>query len=396
MLSTLVAAAVLVANAAAAPPRHPPRGVSRLWSQFPLDQGQGDGSMQGARHRRVAKPHGGSAAATSTGGNAAKKSTRGNAAKKSPGANGAGKATPRRSRFLWLGAAVGALALLLVGSVAVRFGALSVVKSRTGGSRLSRFNRHKKDESTQPEPELHAASPDRLTPASSAGSQVDAQPKNSSFVGPGATAGRGAVVEPSAKATPAGPPEAEIKGRLDAATIGEHVASVLKAAEAAAANLRVEAEQDSKRVREQAQREADEIRARVGREAESERQEAQHALETAGKVAKATRSEADRYAEERRREADSQVRRLVQDAERQAAEIGDVGAERHRVLLADIAASESRMSELAESLRDVAARLEGVVGANRGGNGVAPSIGDSLQASVAQRIQDQSAGPRSA
>jgi hypothetical protein len=53
----------------------------------------------------------------------------------------------------------------------------------------------------------------------------------------------------------------------------------------------------------------------------------------------------------------------VQDAERRASSIADSSEGRHRALLVNIAASEGRLRDLANSLRGLASSLDDAVGA---------------------------------
>jgi hypothetical protein len=146
------------------------------------------------------------------------------------------------------------------------------------------------------------------------------------------------------------------------AGVGEHVAAVLASAEEAAQKIRAEAEVAARDARDQATREADEIRARAAQEAQADRESAHRLMEETESNARKIRSDADRYAEERDREANAQAAEIVRDAERRAASISDASNERHRVLLANIAASESRLRDLALSLRTVAGSLDDVLG----------------------------------
>ncbi len=149
---------------------------------------------------------------------------------------------------------------------------------------------------------------------------------------------------------------------LSLANVGEHVASVLASAEAAAQKIRAEAEQEAKDLRQDATRIATEIRTRATEEAQVERAATRRLVDEAETSSHGIRSDADRYAEEGRREADSQAAQIIRDAERRAASIADSSGDRHRVLLTNIAASETRLRELAKSLRGVAVSLDEVVG----------------------------------
>jgi hypothetical protein len=168
----------------------------------------------------------------------------------------------------------------------------------------------------------------------------------------------------------------------DLAQLGEHVTSVLAAAESAAQKLRSDAEQDAQRTREQAAEAADTLRERAATDAEAERAEARRQVSLAEEEAQATRAEADSYAERRRREANDEAMRLVRDAEQRASQLASIAAERHRVLLVNVSASETRMRNLAGSLRDVASRLEEVSEGAKPGDGLDAALDRSLIVSV--------------
>ena len=168
----------------------------------------------------------------------------------------------------------------------------------------------------------------------------------------------------------------------DLTYVADHVKTVLAAAEAAADKLRFDAEQDAQRIRDEATRSADDAREHAATEAEAERAEARRQLTHAKEEARATQTEADAYAESRRREADAEAMRLVRDAERRSSQIAAVAAERHGILLNDIAASEGRMRELAVSLREVAQRLDDVAGSTVGEVELDRTLMDEAGASV--------------
>ena len=169
------------------------------------------------------------------------------------------------------------------------------------------------------------------------------------------------VTEERTDETVPAPPE-PTTGEKDLAAVGEHIASVLAAAESAATKLRVDAESEATVVREEAEQAATEIRRRARLEAETTRAAAQQTLEQAEAAGADMRSEADRYGANRHREADAHAAKIVLEAERKAADIADTSEERHRVVLTNIATSEARLRELAKSLRKVASALDTVVG----------------------------------
>ena len=120
------------------------------------------------------------------------------------------------------------------------------------------------------------------------------------------------------------------------AQVGEHVASVLAAAEAAAQKLWAEAERDASRARERAAAEAEEIK-----------------------------SDADRYGAARRQEAEAEAGERVRAAEAEAAALTRAAGERARLLREQIATSEERLRELATGLRAATAALDNVLSDSR-------------------------------
>jgi hypothetical protein len=185
--------------------------------------------------------------------------------------------------------------------------------------------------------------------------------------------GTGGVTEPPAAAlVETAPEEAPSQSAgLDMSSVGEHVASVLAAAEAAAQRIRGEAQQEAKETEQEAARAANEIRTRATQEAQAERASSRRLVDEAEVASRGIRAEADQYADDRRREVEAQAAQTVRDAERRAASIADTSGERNRVLLANIAESETRLRDLAQSLRGVAASLDDVVG-----NGDSPAVDD--------------------
>jgi hypothetical protein len=183
----------------------------------------------------------------------------------------------------------------------------------------------------------------------------------------------------SPQSVAAASPEPDTVARTDLGDVGQHITSVLAAAEAAAAKLRSDAENEATEVREQAEQAAGDIRRRVRQEAETARASAQEIVAEAESTSADTRSEADRYAENRRREADAHAAKIVLEAEQRAASIADAAEERHREVLTNIATSEARLRDLAKSLRGVASALDTVVGDE---DGEEPGLEESLRSRV--------------
>jgi vacuolar-type H+-ATPase subunit E/Vma4 len=134
----------------------------------------------------------------------------------------------------------------------------------------------------------------------------------------------------------------------DYSQFGEHVASVLKAAEAAA-----------ERLAEDARRQATEILAQ----------------------AKDVREQADVYAEQKQREVDAETAKMLESAELTAARRVQEARQRNEALHKDLELTEKRLQDLVSGLRTLASHLENLLGAGSDG-GVDEALRDSLSATV--------------
>jgi hypothetical protein len=144
--------------------------------------------------------------------------------------------------------------------------------------------------------------------------------------------------------------------------VGEHVEMVLKAAEDAAENLVKEARIRAIAIRDDAERDAttrldaaNATAARLTAEAEAAHTEA---LASAERV----RAAAEGDAVAQRAEAEEEAARLRADAEREAATFAERTQARHEELMNDTALAEDRLRRLVSGLRDVANRLDGLLG----------------------------------
>jgi hypothetical protein len=154
------------------------------------------------------------------------------------------------------------------------------------------------------------------------------------------------------------PPDEAAAGRsidaVDYAQLGEHVASVLNAAELAATAIRTQAEQEGAAQVTEAGRQA----GKILHEAEGLRTEAEEAN-------RLMREQAESYAERTRRDADVEASRLLEAAQKAAATLAREEELRQRELREDIERTEKRLTELGAGLRDLATRLDELVYAGR-------------------------------
>jgi cell division septum initiation protein DivIVA len=134
----------------------------------------------------------------------------------------------------------------------------------------------------------------------------------------------------------------------DYSQFGEHVASVLKAAEAAA-----------ERLADDARRQASEILAQ----------------------AKDVREQADGYAEQKHREVDAETSKLLESAELTAARRVQEARQRNEALHKDLELTEKRLQDLVVGLRTLASHLENLLGPGSE-SGVDEALRDSLSATV--------------
>lgn len=173
---------------------------------------------------------------------------------------------------------------------------------------------------------------------------------------------------------------------VDYGELGAHVASVLEAAETAAAEIRRQAEQEAAAQVSEAGRQA----GMILHETEGLRAEAEKANQL-------MREEADAYAARTRQDADIEAAKVLQAAEQVAATRASEEAARQRALREDIERTETRLTELGTGLRDLATRLEELVSVDRPEQAGQTREGDdasldrSLMASIeAERAADAS------
>jgi vacuolar-type H+-ATPase subunit H len=141
---------------------------------------------------------------------------------------------------------------------------------------------------------------------------------------------------------------------VDYEELGEHVASVLKAAELAAQEIRTRAENEAMAQVSEAGRQA----GTMLHEAEGLRAETEEAN-------RAMREQAESYAEKTRRDADAEASNVLQAAEQAVVTRASDDEARQTALHEDIERTERRLTELVSGLRDLAERLEELVSADQ-------------------------------
>lgn len=147
----------------------------------------------------------------------------------------------------------------------------------------------------------------------------------------------------------------------DYGKLGEHVTSVLEAANAAAAKIRNEARAGAERLAERTRNEATALLEKARQEADKVSLEAEHLRAETKKEVRETRERANDYAAEKRRDAEGEAAAIVARAKREASEHTKAAQERGSALANNVALSEERLRQLVGGLRDLAGRLEELV-----------------------------------
>jgi cell division septum initiation protein DivIVA len=177
----------------------------------------------------------------------------------------------------------------------------------------------------------------------------------------------------------------------DYGKLGEHVTSVLEAANKAAAKIREDARTNSERVVKQSQSEARALLEQAQEHAEKLSRESERLRAEAKKESREMTQRAEAYVAEKRREAEAEATRILSRARREASEHTRAAQERRSELAKDVALSEERLGQLVGGLRNLAVRLEELVHPEPGHakSNVAivgdrdPSLEESLRPSVA-------------
>ena len=147
----------------------------------------------------------------------------------------------------------------------------------------------------------------------------------------------------------------------DYGKLGEHVTSVLEAANAAAAKIRDEARAGAERLAERTRNEATALLEKAGQEADKVSLETERLRAETEKEVRETRQRANDYAAEKRGEAEGEAAAIVARAKREASEHTNAAQERGSALASNVALSEERLRQLVGGLRDLAGRLEELV-----------------------------------
>jgi hypothetical protein len=165
--------------------------------------------------------------------------------------------------------------------------------------------------------------------------------------------------------------------------LAEPVAAVLQAADEAAARLTEATRREAEEIRRQAEVEASARIEEARQEAESLRAAAEDARAEAVASGKQTRAAAEAYAEERRLAAEREATQIVAQAEGEAVSRRDALIKHSALLEKDAALAENRLRLLVGGLREVADRLDDLVGR---------ATPESAQAEGAEQDEEREAG----
>jgi DNA repair exonuclease SbcCD ATPase subunit len=153
---------------------------------------------------------------------------------------------------------------------------------------------------------------------------------------------------------------ADADADLEIARVGEHVSSVVQAANQAAKKIEEDARIRAERLRQRTRKNAASTLDDARREAEKQLAQAERRRAEAENENKEIRERAETYAAEKLRDAEAEAARVVARAERLARASASAAEERSQWLERDVELAENRLQQLATGLFDTAARLEGL------------------------------------
>jgi cell division septum initiation protein DivIVA len=153
----------------------------------------------------------------------------------------------------------------------------------------------------------------------------------------------------------------EAEPTTDYGKLGEHVTSVLEAANKAAAKIQDDARTNAERVAKQSQNQASALLEQARGHAEKLSRESERVLAEAKKESREMTQHAEAYVAEKRREAEAEATGILSRARRDASEHTRAAQERRSALANDVALSEERLGQLVGGLRNLAVRLEELV-----------------------------------
>src|ERR687887_2090161 len=157
--------------------------------------------------------------------------------------------------------------------------------------------------------------------------------------------------------------EAEV-GEGGFAELGQHVATVLATAREAAEKIQADAGREATEVLERAQAEAAETLSDARDKAAEMEAKTNEKRSAAIAAAEDIRIRAQAYAEQKQQEADEATAEALARAERQARDHARAAEERQQVLDSNVERTEERLRKLVTGLRELAGRLDVLVGSD--------------------------------
>jgi cell division septum initiation protein DivIVA len=151
-------------------------------------------------------------------------------------------------------------------------------------------------------------------------------------------------------------------GEQGFAELGQHVATVLATARDSAEKIEGDARREAAAVVERAKAEAAQTLSDARDKAAELETETNEKRSAAIAAAEDIRSRADAYAEKKRQEADEATAEAVARAERQARDRARAAEERQQALDSNVERTEERLRKLVTGLRELAGRLDVLVG----------------------------------
>ena len=190
----------------------------------------------------------------------------------------------------------------------------------------------------------------------------------------------------------AGAPEVE-RAEGGFAELGQHVATVLATAREAAEKIEGDARREAAQVLERAQAEAAETLSQAREKAGEIEADTNEKRSAAIAASEDIRSRADAYAEQKRQEADEATAEALARAERQARNRARAAEERQQALDSHVERTEERLRKLVTGLRELAGRLDVLVGSDSLVELVEPEAGAPQPAGLDDALKRQVAQP---
>jgi cell division septum initiation protein DivIVA len=182
---------------------------------------------------------------------------------------------------------------------------------------------------------------------------------------------------------------------IDYGKLGEHVTSVLEAANKAAAKIREDARTNAEVVAKHSQSEARTLLEQAREHAEKLSRESKRLSAEAQKESRELTRNAEAYVVEKRQEAEAEAAGILSRARREASEHTRAAQERRIALAKDVALSEERLGQLVGGLRNLAVQLEELVRPNPEPASSNSGIARDQDSSLEESLRRSAAAPKS-